>query len=269
MREYGSSIIVYSAQTKDVCAAQAVWDREGRLYREENTPAQEATTWRADGSSKRAPKDKQRPQLGRDLAELRALRKLVSRLERIIGPDAFDAPKELPPVVVTIEYDTTKFQETLAKLQASMSGIDAAMLRSQEVTGVSPSEEPTIDPEGTKAEEIARWRYGATLGLAAEYGLPGDAPWEQLSVAKRSLMVKTTAMMIARFFPEYIAEPAVADTPKVPASTFHYDPESATLRLSATDKSLLGWLKLWLQQIPSSKVWREMIESVKGTVSEP
>lgn len=94
MIEQESTIRVKVAQTKDVCAVGMRWERP-------TTPPPDSLpagatwmpfprTWEADGSSKRSRADKSDMDKGANLATLRALRKLVRRLERQVGPDAFD-----------------------------------------------------------------------------------------------------------------------------------------------------------------------------------
>lgn len=118
-------ILIYSAQTDNACVTEVALWRDGG-----NEPE-----WRADGSSKRAPGDVRDPTKGRNLAVLRALRKLVKQLEGEIGPDALDAlaaPKPLPDVVVTVRADTSEFDAAMAAHDdARSNGLDCP------VTGVS------------------------------------------------------------------------------------------------------------------------------------
>jgi hypothetical protein len=100
------------AQNDDICGVEIEWPTGG-------------DPWRFDGSSKRRAGDKRDRDLGRNLATLRALRKLVRRLEREIGPEAFDKPKPLPDVVVTVRADTSAFDAAIAKLQADIAAAPA------------------------------------------------------------------------------------------------------------------------------------------------
>lgn len=107
MIEQESTIRVKVAQTKDVCAVGMRWERP-TTPRPDNLPAGATwmpfpRTWEADGSSKRSRADQSDMDKGANLATLRALRKLVRRLERQVGPDAFDPPKHGPVVTLCDE----------------------------------------------------------------------------------------------------------------------------------------------------------------------
>jgi hypothetical protein len=170
MIERSAVINLKIAQTKDVCAAEATWVRfhegmAGLFGRDED----ETQIWQGDGSSKRASGDVGNPQKGQDLATLRALRKLVEQLEDAIGPDAHDAPKELPAEIRPEDRVASALTEIRAALvemygtvhyRKALNGIEKLVASAEPKT-------PTAEPQ---------WRYVECLSATGE-DLPGLTPF--------------------------------------------------------------------------------------------
>lgn len=98
MIQHKTAIHVKVAQTRDVAVAEATWLRT-------DADPEHPWHWHADGSSKRAPGDKRNPALGRDLAVLRALRKLVARLEASL-PAGTEEPSDDPVAAADLDAFT-------------------------------------------------------------------------------------------------------------------------------------------------------------------
>lgn len=249
-------------QTEDVAVAEAVWVLD---FTPDDDP--DSTAWRQErsipvaGAAKRRPDDKRDPKKGRDLATLRALRKLVKRLEDEIGPDAHDAPKELPPIVVTIEADTSGFDAAITQIQADFAGaaraVDAlqATLTADDV--LRPGDLVTCPNAADSARNLKKsnlfvWTGGARM----------NASWFDDGVP--CYLDNSTVKVAPADAHRYLYKPEPD-----PGPPFRYDADTSTLHLSdETKRALITWLGSWRTRNPHASVLVDMLLSVRGVVTE-